>query len=124
SVQVAMTTLWDKTVSILRGESTTRGELDSLSAPMLLCLIFLCGASYGAAMGSYNALGSPRALQASFSAIKVPLLIVATFCLSLPSFFILNSVMGLRDDFKIALRALLRSQAGQMALLASLTPYV
>ena len=119
-----MTSLWSKTVSILRGESATRDGLANLSVPMLLCLIFLCGSVYGAAMGSYNAAGSPRLLQSLYSAVKVPFLIVATFCLSLPSFFILNTVFGLRDDFRLALRVLLSSQAGQMALLASLTPYV
>lgn len=119
-----MTSLWTKTVSILRGESESREGLANLSLPMLLCLIFLCGALYGAAMGSYNAIGSPRLLQSVYSALKVPLLIVATFCLSLPSFFIFNTVFGLREDFRLALRVLLSSQAGQMAILASLTPYV
>ena len=119
-----MTSLWSKTISILRGESASRDGLAALSLPTLLGLIFLCGAVYGGAMGSYNAAGAPRLLQALYSGLKVPLLLVLTFCLSLPSFFILNTVFGLREDFRLALRSLLSSQAGQMALLASLMPYV
>lgn len=119
-----MTSLWSKTISILRGEAASRDGLARLSVPTLLVLIFGCGALYGFAMGSYNAAGAPRLFQALYSALKVPLLIVATFCISLPSFFIFNTVLGLREDFRLALRVLLSSQAGQMALLASLTPYV
>jgi hypothetical protein len=119
-----MTSLWSRTVAILRGEAGTRDELAGLPLPLLLGLIFACGATYGAAMGSYSAIGNPRLLQSVYSAVKVPLLIVATFCLSLPSFFVLNTVLGLREDFRFALRVLLSSQAGQMAILASLTPYI
>ena len=46
-----------------------------------------------------------------FAAIKVPLLLVLTTALCLPSFFVINSVMGLRDDFGAACRALLAAQA-------------
>lgn len=119
-----MTSIWSKTISILRGESASREGLENLSLPTLVGLIFLCGAIYGCAMGSYNAAGGPRLLQALCSGVKVPLLIVLTFCVSLPSFFIFNTVFGLREDFRLSLRALISSQAGQMALLASLMPYV
>ena len=119
-----MTSLWTKTLSILRGETASRNGLATLSVSTLAWLILIGGMTYGCAMGSYNAVGAPRLLQALYSALKVPLLIAATFCLSLPSFFIFNTVLGLRDDFRLALRILLSSQAGQMALLASLTPYV
>jgi hypothetical protein len=120
----SMPALWSKTVAILRGETASRDTLARLSVPALLGIIAVCGAVYGLAMGSYNAIGPPRLLQALCSAAKVPMLIVLTFALSLPSFFILNTVLGLRDDFRLALRVLLSSQAGQMAILASLTPYV
>lgn len=118
-----MTRIWSQTVSILRGETATRDSLANLPLAALLCLIFVCGATYGAAMGSFNAVGNPRLLQALYSALKVPLLIGATFCLSLPSFFIFNTVIGLRNDFRLTLRALVESQAGQMVILVSLTPY-
>jgi hypothetical protein len=52
----------------------------------------------------------------------VPLLLVATFALSLPSFFVLNTLVGLRGDFLRALRALAAAQCGLTIILASLSP--
>ena len=42
----------------------------------------------------------------TYSAVKVPFLMIATFFLSLPSFFVLNTLFGLRDDFARVVRAL------------------
>ncbi len=81
-------------------------------------LVLICGLAYGAVMGFYGA----RPLQAVYSALKVPLLLLATVGLSLPSFFILNTLLGLRDDFTEALRALIASQAGLTVILVSLAP--
>ena len=53
-----------------------------------------------------------RAWQAAYSAVKVPLLLLATLGLSLPSFFVLNTLLGVRADFAAALRAIVASQAG------------
>ena len=110
--------------SILRGQAPSSEWASSLSINSLIGLIVLCGAIYGACMGGYSAVGGVRILQSLFSATKVPLLLIITFSLSLPSFFIFNSLNGLRDDFKEVLRSLLAAQAGQMVLLASLAPYV
>lgn len=74
-------------------------------------------------MGGYNTHDGFRILQALYSAIKVPMLLLVTFLLSLPSFFLFNTLLGLRDDFRKVLRALLTCQAGQTILLASLAPF-
>ena len=42
--------------------------------------------------------------------------------LALPSFFVLNSLFGLREDFGQAVRAVVSAQAGLVIILASLTP--
>ena len=81
-------------------------------------LVLVCGLAYGVVMGSYGG----RGLQAFFSAVKVPLLLLATVGLSLPSFFILNTLLGLRDDFTRALRAVVASQAGLTVILVALSP--
>lgn len=90
----------------------------------LLATMTLCGLIYGAAMGSFAAAtGNPQwPLQMLYSAVKVPLLLGATFAISLPSFYVLNALFGLGSDFAVALRSLLATQAGFTVLLASFAP--
>ena len=57
-------------------------------------LVVLCGLAYGGVMGSFGGLGGDRPWMVAFAAIKVPLLLVATLVLSLPSFFVLNTLVG------------------------------
>jgi hypothetical protein len=83
-----------------------------------LFLLVMCGLSYGAAMGSSNG----RSLQVLFSAIKLPLLLGVTFVVSLPSFFVINSVLGVRGDFARVLRGLIASQACLTITLCSFAP--
>ncbi len=84
--------------------------------------IIIAGCSYGAVMGSYGGLGPDRWGQIIYSAVKVPLLLVATFCLSVPSFFVLNTLLGLRGDFRKSLEAVAGAQAVLTVILASLAP--
>ena len=81
-------------------------------------LVVACGLSYGAVMGSF----AGRPAQAAISAVKVPLLLLATVGLSLPSFFVLNTLMGVRGDFAAVLRGLIASQAGLTIILVALAP--
>ena len=85
-------------------------------------LVVLCGMVYGGVMGAYGGVGGDRAWQVVFGAIKVPTLLLATVVLSLPSFFVINTLLGLRGDFTAALRAVVASQAGLAVILASLSP--
>ncbi len=87
---------------------------------LMLCLF---GFLYGSVMGSFAGITPDHFLQIFYSAIKVPLLLFGIFCLSLPSFFVLNNLAGLRDDFFQVLRALMASQAGLTIILASLAPF-
>jgi hypothetical protein len=81
-------------------------------------LVLGCGMAYGAVMGSYGG----RGLQALYSALKVPLLLIVTAGIGMPSFFVLNTLLGLRDDFPRAVRSLIGTQAGLTIILVSLAP--
>jgi hypothetical protein len=89
---------------------------------LALCLL-LGGAIYGAVMGTFGGIFGQRLLQVLYSASKVPLLLVVSFILTLPSFFVLNTLAGLRDDFAHVVRAVLATQAAVALVLASLAPY-
>jgi hypothetical protein len=104
---------------LLRGAADV---YESLRLGQLLTVIVVFGGLYGLAMGSFVLDGPPRALQMVYSGLKVPLLIVATFALSLPTFFVIMTLSGLRDDFQEAVRALMATQATLTILLASLAP--
>ena len=78
-------------------------------------------------MGSYAFVAGERGfieqiLQMVYSGIKMPLLIVFTVLVALPSFFVINTLMGLRDDFRESLQAIISAQAGLMIILVSLFP--
>ncbi len=81
-------------------------------------IVLGCGLIYGGVMGLFGG----RVGQVAYSAIKVPLLLLATLVLSLPSYFVLNTLLGLRADFAAAWRAVVASQAGLTIILVSLAP--
>ncbi|MBK8271187.1 MAG: hypothetical protein IPK83_23880 [Planctomycetes bacterium] len=78
---------------------------------------------YGALMGSFQFDSAERLLQIAYSAIKAPLLLGATTILCLPVFFVINTILGLRDDFRDAIQSILAGQAGLSVTLASLGPF-
>ncbi len=103
-----MSELWRRAEAILRGHPGA-GSWQ---------LVVGCGLGYGGVMGAYGW----RPDQVAFSAIKVPLLLLATLLLSLPSYFVLNTLLGVRSDFATAWRAVVASQAGLTIILLSLAP--
>jgi hypothetical protein len=111
---------------VLRGERLSpRAEhaprLSALTVLLLLMLGF--GMFYGGVMGTYGGLKGDRPWQLVYSAIKVPFLILTTFVLSIPSFYVINTLTGLRDDFPRVVRALMMTQAGLTVILTSLAPF-
>lgn len=90
------------------------------SPPWLAILAFVAvgGMVYGAAMGSF----AGRPLQSFYSALKVPVLVFGSALVCLPNFFVVNTVLGLRDDFDAALRAVLQTQATIALALVSMAP--
>ena len=89
----------------------------------LTLAIMAFGMLYGGIMGTYGGFGGPRIWQVVYSALKVPFLLFTTFLLSLPSFFVVNTLLGLRADFPRVARALLSTQAGLTIILSALAPY-
>ena len=89
----------------------------------LALLVVTFGIIYGAVMGAFGGVFGQRFWQVVFSALKVPLLLMGTFALSLPSFFVVNTLFGLRSDFSYSMRALVATQAGLTIILASFAPF-
>jgi hypothetical protein len=111
--------------SVLHGEFENHQSRSSGNVRLhLLLIVAFCGAIYGACMGASNGIENGRGMQILYSAIKVPLLLVVTFAISLPSFFIFNTLSGMRADFNSVFRALAAGQAGLTILLAALSPIV
>jgi hypothetical protein len=93
-----------------------------IALPWLIVLIVVFSMAYGLVMGSFSVDGDLRGKQMLYSALKMPLLLLVTFAISLPSFFVLNTLLGMRDDFGQAVRSIAATQAGLTIVLASLAP--
>lgn len=89
-----------------------------------IAAVVVGGAGYGAVMGAFGGVAGERIMQLVYSAVKVPLLLAATTALALPSFFVLNTLAGLRADFPAAVAAVLRAQGVVALALVSLAPLV
>lgn len=114
---------------LAEADALLRGRLEPVAseafprrlATMLACVVVF-GLAYGSVMGCFGGVSSDRLLQVVYSAAKVPLLLLTAFALGLPSFFVVNTLCGLRDDFLDAVRALAATQAGLTMILSSLAP--
>lgn len=110
---------------VLRRAPWTAQSTSERGLLKLVACLLTCSLLYGAAMGTFRGIGghSQWQWQIVYAATKVPLLLTATFAISLPSFFVLNTLLGLRRDFTQALRAVVATQAGMAIVLASLAPF-
>lgn len=105
-----------------------RWTVEATAAPTTVLRLLACvlgyGCLYGAAMGCYRGFnGQPDwLLQVAYSSIKAPLLIAGSFAITLPTFFVLSTLLGLRQDFGRACRALVAAQATLAISLAALAP--
>lgn len=93
-----------------------------ISISSLLITIVTGAAIFGAVMGTFMVGGAGRWPLVIYAAVKVPTLILLTTALCLPAFFVLSTVLGLRDDFGRSVRAVLAGQATLALALASLSP--
>jgi hypothetical protein len=111
---------------VLRGEASPIRVRQGTGLPAFggfTILIVAFGIFYGGVMGTYGGIGGPRSWQVVYSAVKVPFLLITTFALSLPSFLVVNTLLGLRNDFAQVVRALMATQAGLTVILSALAPF-
>lgn len=85
----------------------------------LLATIAVASALYGAIMGTW----SERALQVCYSGLKAPILIGMATLICLPNFYVMNTVLGLRDDLRDAARGIFASQATLALFLVGAAPF-
>lgn len=116
-LQSATRQLLEDADSVLRNQWNLNG-----SSRPLWCMILAFGFVNGAVMGSFGVLGGGHVGQMVYSGLKVPMLLLITFGLCLPSFFVINSLLGLRNDFGHALHSLLLTQASIAIALSALSP--
>lgn len=118
-----MKTLLFRADDILRGHLRVIQEGSSVKAMFRVSLLLVVfGIFYGGVMGSFGGVFGQRFWQIVISGIKVPMLLLCTFLISLPSYFVINTLFGLRADFKYSIRALLATQAGVTIILSSFAP--
>ncbi len=108
------------TTEILRAEGRHRPGAPTTAWLPLLIAALATPAVHGAIMGAW----SERSLQVLYSMTKVPLLLAAATIVCLPNFFVVNTVLGLREDFHAAFRGVLASQATLGITLAALSPLI
>lgn len=106
--------------ALLRAEGRHAVGRGRVPIEHLAFLVALAGFLYGCAMGSF----SLRPLQSLYSGLKVPILLAFSTAICIPSFFVLNTLLGLREDFAAALRAVLAAQATVAVALLALAPAV
>lgn len=99
-----------------------RGRTSEVAISTLLAALVAFGLFYGAMMGAFTGIWEGQPLQLLYSALKVPLLLGISFVVALPSFFVLNTLLGVREHFGEALRAVAGAQATLTIVLASLAP--
>lgn len=102
-------------------ERLLRGEAEDAPGRRDCLLLGGAGAALvGLALGG----SSGSTAMALYAAIKVPLLLALSTALCLPSFFVVNTVLGLRDDFGAACRGLFAAQATLGLALGAMAPVV
>lgn len=117
-----MTTLLTQIDDILRSRQAVQSRPARSALLWMVGCIVAFGMVYGAVMGAFGGISNERLWQVVYSALKVPLLLLGTSLIAWPSFFVFNTLVGLRRDFARATTALIAAQAGLAIVLASLAP--
>ncbi len=108
---------------LLRGSEAENRQPSGRRLTEWGAILVVAGLGYGAVMGTFGGFAATRLAQILYSALKVPFLLAVTFGVSLPSFFVLNTLLGLREDFRQVLGALVGTQASLTLVLLSLAPF-
>lgn len=86
----------------------------------LLAVVVVCGFVQGAVMGLHDG----RVMQGVYSGIKVPLLLLGSTVVCVPSFYVLHLGLSLHGDFMAACRAIFVVQAVAAVFLAACAPLI
>ena len=108
-------------------DGSLRPQEQQLSMPILIMVLVTAGAAYGAVMGTFAMTAGYHSFaqqwpQMLCSAVKVPCLLFLAMLIGLPSFFVFNTLAGLREDFPQVMSALIRAQAGMALVLCAFAP--
>jgi hypothetical protein len=118
-----MRALLESVDAFLRGRGPFAVDAPVAGRVRWLVLFVLAGGGfYGVVMGAFTGFMPGRWPQFIYSGVKVPVLLLVTFLLCLPSFYVLNMLAGLGEDFGEALRAVVGAQSCITIVLAGLAP--
>ncbi len=106
--------------SVLRAEGAFAVGSRELPAWRLTAVLVAASFVHGAVLGTYGG----NVQQSVYSAVKLPVFVVATTLVCLPFFWALNSALGLAADLRHALRAIVSAQVSFSVCLASLSPVI
>jgi hypothetical protein len=115
---------------ILRGEATNSSTLaaDGLAVPVgpLLAANAALAAVYGVCMGVYALFGRPEPefRQLLADVVKVPALFLLSLCVTFPSLYVFNALVGSRLGVGDLARLMTAAMAVLLAVLASFGPIV
>lgn len=113
---------------ILRGKRTDLSALKNgtinISTGGLIVTLIILGVLYGVCMGCYALLreDGPHYTQFVATAVKVPLLFLATLVVTFPSLYVFNALVGSRLTLESVLKLLIAALAVMLAVLASFGP--
>ena len=111
--------IWNTIDDVLHARMDVSNGSKRRSTIILLVVICLFGGIFGAAIGSF---GGIRPLQMIFSAVKFPMLLLMSLGLTIPSFYVFNSLLGTHKDFRASMRAIMATQTSMTIFLAALAP--
>lgn len=103
-------------------ERLLRGQMPRGGIGRVMLVGAASTAAYGALMATSQGIGPSRWEQMVYSAIKVPALLTLSGLVAFPSFFVVVSLLGLRDDLRLSIRALAATQTVVAISLLALAP--
>jgi len=110
--------VWSEASELLHARGAYGVAHERVPWPRLVAFVAGGGALYGLAMGSLGG----RGLGALYSSVKVPILLTGATGACIANYWVVLALLGLREDFRAALRGILAAQGTLALALASLAP--
>lgn len=126
-----MKTIISAVDGLLRGKRTSdaalRDNAHAIPARIFIPACLILGATYGLFMAVYSMTTKPADVavkQAISSMIKLPSLFLLTLCVTFPSLYVFNALVGCRLGLKPTMRLLISAIVVNLAVSASMGPIV